>query len=220
MVSRKLATPSESTFSLGGGSTPIVRRYPIQGRSQDKVQRILATTAELVDSMPLESITMAAIADAAGASFSSIYRFFPSKEAILEAVALASLDRLQAVYEAYFSGPRPASGAAVIDGAIDTYIAFVEREPGFKELWLSAPETPELSGRHRRVSEVALNMAKLYALEPLGIPASPEIDLRLAIAAEATMQILRYAFQQNQYPQEQVTGELKRWLKAALLMFV
>jgi len=186
----------------------------LQERSHEKVQRILAATTELADTMPLDSITMATIAEAAGASFSSIYRFFPSKEAILEAVALASLDRLQAAYENFFSGSRPASGAAVIEGAIDTYIAFIEREPGFKALWLSAPETPELSGRHRRVS-----MAKLYAMEPLGMAGSPELDLRLAIAAEACMRILRYAFQQNQYPPEQVIAELKRWLKAALLLF-
>ena len=216
---RTQATAAESAPALLNVPAPIVRRRPLQERSHEKVQRILAATTELADTMPLDSITMATIAEAAGASFSSIYRFFPSKEAILEAVALASLDRLQAAYENFFSGSRPASGAAVIEGAIDTYIAFIEREPGFKALWLSAPETPELSGRHRRVSEVALNMAKLYAMEPLGMAGSPELDLRLAIATEACMRILRYAFQQNQYPPEQVIAELKRWLKAALLLF-
>jgi AcrR family transcriptional regulator len=197
----------------------IVRRRPIQGRSQDKVQRILATTAHLVDTMALDSITMATIAEAAGASFSSIYRFFPSKEAIFEAVAMASLDRLQGVYETFFAGPQPTSGAALIDEAIEIYVRFVEGEAGFRTLWISGSQTPELSGRSRRVNETAVQLVKAYAVERLGIQASPELDLRLAIATEATTQILRYAFQQSDFPRDQVIAELKLWLKAALQLF-
>ena len=188
-------------------------------KHEEKRRKILEAAAQCFGRSGFQGASISHICVEAGMSAGHLYHYFPSKEAILEAVALASLDRLQAAYENFFSGSRPASGAAVIEGAIDTYIAFIEREPGFKALWLSAPETPELSGRHRRVSEVALNMAKLYAMEPLGMAGSPELDLRLAIAAEACMRILRYAFQQNQYPPEQVIAELKRWLKAALLLF-
>jgi AcrR family transcriptional regulator len=196
-----------------------IRRSPIQGRSQDKVKRILAATARLAEVMPLESITMATIAEASGASFSSIYRFFPGKEAILEAVALTSLDRLQTLYEDYFAGPHPPSGAALIDGAIDIYVGFVAREPGFRALWMGGSQTPELSGRSRRVNETAIRLAKVYAVERLGFTASADLDLRLAIATEATTQILRYAFLQTEFPQARVISELKHWLKAALLIF-
>jgi AcrR family transcriptional regulator len=218
MVSHKFMSPLDPTTPRGGRISPTARRQPIQGRSQDKVQRILAATAQLADTMPVDAITMATIAEAAGASFSSIYRFFPSKEAIIEAVVIASLNRLQGLYANFFSGPGPESGAEVIDGAIDLYVGFVEQEPGFKALWLGAPDTPEMSSRLRRVTEGSLHMAKLYALEPLGIPASPELELRLGIAAAATMQVLRYAFQQTDHPPEKVVAELKRWLRAALLM--
>lgn len=196
-----------------------VRRLPIQGRSQDKVQRILAATAELADRVPLDSITMATIADASGASFSSIYRFFPSKEAILEAVEMASLDKLQGLYETYFAAPRELAGGTSIEEAIDIYVAFVDREPGFKALWISGSQTPELSGRTRRVHDTAVQLAKAYAAERLGIPMTPELDVRLAVATEATNQILRYAFQQTQFPRDQVIDELKRWLKSVLLLF-
>jgi AcrR family transcriptional regulator len=197
----------------------VVRRRPIQGRSQDKVQRILAATAHLADTVPLAEITMATIAEAAGASFSSIYRFFPSKEAILEAVAIASLDRLQSLYEAYFAGPHAPTGAGLIDGAIDIYVAFVEQEPGFRTLWISGAQSPELSGRSRRVNEAAIELAKDYAIAALGFEASPDLDLRLAIATEATSQILRYAFEQTEFPRDRVIAELKHWLKAALILF-
>ena len=63
-------------------------------------------------------------------------------------------------------------------------------------------------------------MARAYAVQTLGFPENAELDLRLAIASTAASQVLRFAFQDNGYPQEQVIAELKRWLKAALLMLV
>jgi AcrR family transcriptional regulator len=197
---------------------PMVRRNPIQGRSQDKVQRILSATAMLADTMPLESITMMQIADAAEASFSSIYRFFPSKDAILEAVAMANLDRLQKLYEIYFAAAKLEEGAKVIDDAIDIYVAFARNEPGFRALWINGSPNPAISRRSRVVMESAIQLARAYAIGRLGFPATPQLDIRLALAANATTNILRYAFQQTEFPLESVTDELKLWLKAALLM--
>ena len=66
--------------------------------------------------------------------------------------------------------------------------------------------------------DAAIQLAKAYAIGQLGFQESPELEIRMAIAANATTHVLRYAFLQTEFPQEQVTDELKRWLKAALLM--
>jgi AcrR family transcriptional regulator len=195
-----------------------VRRSPIQGRSQDKVQRILAATAMLADTMPLESITMMQIAEAAEASFSSIYRFFPSKDAILEAVAMAHLDRLQKLYEIYFASATLDDGGKIIDDAIDVYVAFASREPGFRSLWINGAQNPDVSRRSYNVSGVAIHLARSYAIEKLGFQEGQALDIRLAVAANATAHILRYAFNQIEYPLDEVVGELKRWLRTALVM--
>jgi len=195
-----------------------VRRSPIQGRSQDKVQRILAATAMLADTMPLESITMMQIAEAAEASFSSIYRFFPSKDAILEAVAMSHLDRLQKLYEIYFASATLDDGGKIIDDAIDVYVAFASREPGFRSLWINGAQNPDLSRRSYTVSGVAIHLARAYAVEKLGFIEGPALDIRLAVAANACAHILRYAFNQTEYPLDQVICELKRWLRTSLLM--
>ncbi|HLG86218.1 MAG TPA: TetR/AcrR family transcriptional regulator [Alphaproteobacteria bacterium] len=195
------------------------RRQPIQGRSQDRVQRILRAAAELVDRMPLDEITMAVIAKEAGASFSSIYRFFPSKEAILEDVVLGYLDQLEQEYEQFFARMRPEAGAAhLIDGAIDIYIAFVRREPGFKALWLGWQPTPAIVARFHQNNKKIVELAMAFATTRLGMASSPELDLRLAMAGEASSQLLRYAFTQRAFDEERVVDELKRFLKATLLM--
>lgn len=217
---RKVAASHRPPSAAAQTDSPhsIVRRSPIQGRSQDKVQRILAATAMLADTMPLESITMMQIADAAEASFSSIYRFFPSKDAILEAVAMANLDRLQKLYEIYFAAAKLEDGGKIIDDAIDIYVAFARNEPGFRALWINGSPNPAISRRYRKVADSAIQLAKAYAVGRLNFQPSPELEVRLAIAANATTHILRYAFLQTDFPQEQVTDELKRWLRAALLM--
>ena len=220
-MNRKVAVPTRySALMVAQADVPqsVVRRSPIQGRSQDKVQRILAATAMLADTAPLESITMMQIADAAEASFSSIYRFFPSKEAILEAVAMENLDRLQKEYEVYFAQADLQDGGKIIDDAIDIYVAFAAREPGFRSLWINGSPTPAISRRSRRVNDAAIALAKGYAVERLGFPSSQDLEIRLAMAANATTHVLRFAFQQTEFPQERVIAELKRWLKAALLM--
>jgi AcrR family transcriptional regulator len=218
-MNRKLAT-SPLLFPASAQIEPpqsTVRRNPIQGRSQDKVQRILAATAMLADTMPLEAITMMQIADAAEASFSSIYRFFPSKDAILEAVAMAHLDRLQKLYEIYFASATLDDGGKIIDDAIDIYVAFASREPGFRTLWINGTLNPDMFNRSVNVTQFAIMTAKVYAIEKLGFPASEALDIRLSVAANASSHTLRYAFNQNDFPQEQVIAELKRWLRAALL---
>lgn len=215
--SMSLAVPA-AFGSKGESKPPAPRRRPIQERSQDRVQRILRAAAELVDSMPLEDITMAVIAKAAGASFSSIYRFFPSKEAILEDVVMGYLDKLQAAYEDFFARTKPESGALLIDEAIDIYVAFMRREPGFKALWLSSSPTPEILARFRHINNSVAQLAKSFGTSKLGMADTPDLDLRLAMATEASAQLLRYAFSQTNFDEDRVIAELKRLLKASLLM--
>ena len=185
------------------------------------MQRILRAAAELVDTLPLEEITMAVIAKAAGASFSSIYRFFPSKEAILDDVVMAYLDKLQAEYENFFAHLNATSdGETLIHKAIDIYVAFIRREPGFKALWLQGAPNPEIQARFHNVNLLVVGLAKAYGIGQLGMQDSPGLDLRLQLAMEATTHLLRFAFSQSTFNQDQVIDELKRLLKASLLILV
>ena len=218
-MNRNVAAPLHPLLAATQIEPPLtaVRRSPIQGRSQDKVQRILAATAMLADTMPLESITMMQIAEAAEASFSSIYRFFPSKDAILEAVAMSHLDRLQKLYEIYFSSATLDDGGKIIDDAIDVYVAFASREPGFRTLWINSSPNAEYFRRSHNVSEAAIQMARAYAIAKLGFVEGPALEIRLAVASNTATHILRYAFKQTEFPLDQVIAELKRWLRTSLL---
>jgi AcrR family transcriptional regulator len=64
---------------------------PKQARSRESFQRLLAAAREVVAEMGLEGATIPRIAARAGLSPGAIYRRFPDKDALLQAVVLKTL---------------------------------------------------------------------------------------------------------------------------------
>lgn len=64
-----------------------VRSVPQQSRSQQRVDAILDTAADVFTQVGYETATTNAIAERAGISIGSLYRYFSDKDAILRALA-------------------------------------------------------------------------------------------------------------------------------------
>ena len=76
--------------------TVSTRRTPVQGRSHETVQRILRATSRLLERMPLEEITTSRIAQESGVSVGGLYRFFPDKQTIIDAIAVQHVKEFEA----------------------------------------------------------------------------------------------------------------------------
>ena len=214
---------SDSTIAIDAGEAPAQpglpspqRRRPVQDRSQDKVARILATTAALVDRFPADSITMIQLAEASGTSFSTIYRFFPSKEAIFEAVAIRYIETFESLCDQLLETAEPAKGAALVDELVDGYHAFMVAEPGFKALWVDAMPTQAVVARFRQMNRTIVRRCVAFYVDRLGGTTSPDFELRLTLAIEATTQLTKFALQQPVGAQARVIGEVKYLLKKYL----
>ena len=59
------------------------RRRPRQRRSQEIVSAILEAGRQLLEAEGAEAVTTNRIADRAGVSIGSVYRYFPNKEAVI-----------------------------------------------------------------------------------------------------------------------------------------
>lgn len=68
------------------------RRAPSQDRSRATVAAILSASAQILRRHGVAGLTTAAIADRAGVSVGSLYDYFPSKQAIIIALARQLLD--------------------------------------------------------------------------------------------------------------------------------
>ncbi|GAA5079351.1 TetR/AcrR family transcriptional regulator [Nocardia iowensis] len=70
------------------------RREPVQERSRQRVERILAAALELLTEGGMAAVNTRAVAARAGVSVATLYQFFTNREALLEELALRSTDRL------------------------------------------------------------------------------------------------------------------------------
>lgn len=70
------------------------RREPVQERSRERVERLLAAAKELLDEHGSAAVTTRAVAERAGLPVATLYQFFANRRALLEELTLRLVDRL------------------------------------------------------------------------------------------------------------------------------
>ena len=69
--------------------------------------RVLDAASSLLTHMPLEDVTTTRIAAEAGLSIGALYRFFPDKQTIIDAIAVRHVEQFRASLEEFGDeGPR------------------------------------------------------------------------------------------------------------------
>jgi AcrR family transcriptional regulator len=154
-----------------------VRNPPVQDRSRRSFERVLAAAGKAFDESGVDRVSMEEVARRAGVSIGAVYRFFPSKAALV--ATLTDLYRGQ--HEAFAAKVHdPASlrrpAAEVIQDYFSGFAALAENQPGWKgltraghlfgagtasewtvrlERWLAA-QIPGLEGHRRRSAAITI----------------------------------------------------------------
>lgn len=121
-----------------------------KARSSDKRSAALAAASALFRREGFERTSMEAVAGAAGISTATLYRQFPSKEALFEAVAVDALDSLESAPAA--RGDAKARLAAIA-GAYAELLAAPETR-GFMRMLIAE------TGRNPRLAEIFYEKVK------------------------------------------------------------
>ena len=197
------------------------RRSPVQERSQGTVQRVLSAASSLLaGGVPVEALTTAQIASAAGLSVGALYRFFPDKQAIVDAIAVRHMDLFQERLGGIIMAAPLANAAAFLGTVIDAFVAYLEANPDFRILAFGAAG----GGRHvsRRTrddyagAKVAATIQEFVA-EAFDIEVSDSFTLRLRIATEIGDRLLGFAFEQaDPAERSRIVTEAKHLLGAYL----
>ena len=194
-----MSTMSQAT----GGIAPPGRRAPMQERSQETVARIQAAAGRLLArGVAAQAMTTAQIATEAGLSVGGLYRFFPDKQAVIDAIATMHLERFQEELAAALMADLPDTPAAFLGAVVDGFAGYLEAHADFRTL---AYGTPEGGGRaiSRALFERQLGiggagdiaamlrdaLVGLFGVEPHG-----DFDFRLRIAAEIGDRLIGHAF--------------------------
>ncbi|HLI64624.1 MAG TPA: TetR/AcrR family transcriptional regulator [Terriglobales bacterium] len=201
------------------------RRQPVQDRSLRTVARILDATSSLLAHMALEEITTNQIAAAAGVSIGALYRFFPDKQTIIDAIAVRHVGQFRELVEAKIL--RPLLGEmedlanfnpdAILNNMIDAYVAYLEAHPDFRAISFGRHISAATKRREASPRTGLPVLLKNFMLERLGIPNTPELDRRLSVVSEAGERLIAYAFEQpTRAERDLILGETKKMLAGYL----
>ena len=197
------------------------RRLPSQERSRDRVDRILEATAQLLNQVPVDRITTAAIAETANVPIGSVYQYFPNKLAVLAELTRRVMERVDTTTASLFAedfGILPWDQA--IDRAIDATIEGYAQQPGYVQLLLSVRPTAEF----REITDesndrVAALMALHPALQAIIPPDRIQLVTRSAIKAVNALQDWALSVDDPELA-AQIVEEMKTLLKGYLAVYM
>lgn len=114
-------------------------KRPVQQRSRDRVERMLAAATELIAAKGSDALKMSEVAEKAGVPIGSLYQFFPDKSAIIRTLIercnaesrKCIADGLRDVHTITQLGP--AFGAL-----FDVYYEMFLADPAMRDIWSGA----------------------------------------------------------------------------------
>ncbi len=197
------------------------RRNPVQERSQGTVQRVLqAAAALLAEGVAVEALTTAQIAAAASLSVGALYRFFPDKQAIVDAIAVQHMEIFQQRLFGLVMTSPPTDGPAFLGAVIDCFVAYVEANADFRIIAFGAPGGGRYVSRPTRDTYANSELAgtiEEFATEAFAVPEPEEFGFRLRIATEMGDRLIAFAFEQTDAAERRrIVAEAKKLLAAYL----
>jgi AcrR family transcriptional regulator len=175
--------------------------------------------------MPLEDVTTTRIAGEAGLSIGALYRFFPDKQTIIDAIAVRHVGQFRIWLERTvmqklereltdLSSFNPAS---LLNNVVDTYVMYLDLHQDFRTISFGRHISAATKEREASPSVGLPALLKNFMLERLGIPNSPELDLMLRVVSEAGERLIAFAYEQpTRKERDRVITEMKRMLASYL----
>jgi AcrR family transcriptional regulator len=122
-----------------------LRRTPSQARARVTFERILDTTAHLLEDLGTDAISTNLVARAAGVNVATLYQYFPNKQALLLALFQRQSDQRIAIGERGLLGlGNSADWRRQVDACIDAVALDRRITPGTAALRQAMRSSPEL----------------------------------------------------------------------------
>jgi len=179
------------------------RRAPMQERSRQTVTRILDAAAEIADELGVEAATTRAIADRAGVSYPSLYRFFPDREAILGELLERQCAELDARCEEAERTWRIDSVGDLLDNEMALHVRYYRDHPSTARMWMGGRTSPAVTGYVRtRMRTLADRMHRILLAAGL-IPADTD-PLAMLVAVEIADRVLELSYRGGDFDEQVV----------------
>jgi len=191
-----------------------LRADPIQARSTKRLEGLLDAAAAYIHSSGYETLTTNHVASLSGSSIGTVYRYFPDRIALLDALIVRNLERTQrAAHEAIHTAA-PSSLDGAIDELVDVMVGMFSREPGFRSIRLGdsldiRPARPERWGNRTLAESVAVSLQQVWGAK------KAQHQLSLEHAIDTADAFLAKAFLMSDAGDKKTISVAKRLAQAA-----
>jgi AcrR family transcriptional regulator len=176
-------------------NAPLVRTEPIQERSAARIDALLDAAAEVVDEIGFDRLTTAMVAERAGASIGTVYRYFPDRIVLLQALRDRALQRYRTAVVEAIREQNPEHWWNAVECAIDAFVVMFRSEPGFRIIRFADAERSGMTDGVPIVEDesFAHRFAEILSDE-FGLPAGDDLKFRLEIVVEISDSLINRAF--------------------------
>jgi AcrR family transcriptional regulator len=111
-----------------------LRNEPVQARSTARLAGLLDAAAQVVHEIGYERLTTAMVAERAGASIGTVYRYFPDRIAVLQALAARNLERTLERTVVEINDAKNDNWIDALSAAFGVFVEAFRNEAGFRSL--------------------------------------------------------------------------------------
>ncbi|GAB3606145.1 TetR family transcriptional regulator [Conyzicola nivalis] len=111
-----------------------LRNEPVQARSTARLAALMDAAAAVVDEIGYERLTTAMVAERAGASIGTVYRYFPDRIAVLQALGARNLERALTRIADEAATAEHDDWVSALTASLEILIDAFRTEPGFRSL--------------------------------------------------------------------------------------
>jgi len=198
------------------GRSAQLRNEPVQARSAARLEALLDAAAAVVEELGYERLTTAMVAERAGASIGTVYRYFPDRIAVLQALAARNLDRVLGRITTEFAEPRHETWLSALTAGFDIFVDAFRTEIGFRSLRagdvLDLRPAASPTTFNSRIADEMLRML----VERYGVGETPELHFAFETSIEVTDALVARAFAREPDGDERFLEQARAIVRATL----
>lgn len=190
-----MSTPSViDAFTAGQVS---LRNEPVQARSTARLAALMDAAAAVVDEIGYERLTTAMVAERAGASIGTVYRYFPDRIAVLQALGARNLERALSRVTEEAANVEHSDWVSALTASMDILVQSFRDEPGFRSLRVGDVIDLRPAPNETPFKSILANALLESLVTRFGVPDNEEVRFAFETSIEISDALAARAFARN-----------------------
>jgi len=171
-----------------------LRNEPVQARSTARLAGLLDAAAAVIDELGYERLTTAMVAERAGASIGTVYRYFPDRIAVLQALSARNLERTLAQVTQEIAEERHSTWIDALSAAFEVFVEAFKNEAGFRSLRVGDVIDLQPNPNDRTYNSVVAETMLTALAERFDLPVTDETRFAFEVSIEISDSLASRAF--------------------------